>query len=373
MGATMILVTTQVFPPTAGGIQNLMASLCYYAATNAKNGVHVFADKTSGASRFDHEMRDTYQVTRIGGLKPFRRRWKGHLVSQATMQQNVSHIFADSWKSVEHLSASVQAPVIAFAHGNEFPTDLSKKQRIRRCLEKVNHLIAVSKDTRERILPFLPEKNIDVRVITPPVSPCHAATTNDRQAADAIWKHQGLRILCLCRLIDMKGVDATIKAVARLLDEGIEAELVVAGVGPDRIRLDAIVKTEDRGQGLRERVHFAGYVEGGHKTALLESADIYMQPGRAVRQEREAFGISYLEAGLCSLPSIAGRAGGASEAVIHGKTGLIVDGGDDEAIYQSLARLCNDKTLRVKLGGHAREHAQQSLWPRQIDKFLSLG
>lgn len=364
----MILITTQVFPPSVGGIQNLMASLAYHAATTAKHPVHVFADKTPQSDKFDSEIRTAYDVTRVGGLKPWRRWRKAHIVAQAATKTNVSHIFADSWKSIEYLPSSLTPPVIAFAHGNEYPIDLSKQNRIKRCLGKVDHLIAVSNDTRDRIIPFLPENSPDVHVINPPVGPCEHPTDKDRQSVAAMWKHEAVRILCLSRLVDMKGIDATIKAIAKLRNDGAEAELVVAGSGPDRARLDALVAE----LGLGGHVNFVGYVQGGLKTALLESADIYMQPGRAMRQEREAFGISYLEAGLCGLPSIAGKAGGSGEAVIDGETGLVVDGADDRAVYQSLTRLTKDTAFKDLLGQNARAHAQKFLWPQQIERILSI-
>ena len=75
--------------------------------------------------------------------------------------------------------------------------------------------------------------------------------------------------------------------------------------------------------------------------------------------EQEGFGIVFAEAAACGVPQIAGRSGGASDAVDHEKTGLIVeDPTRVEDVAASLRRLLVDKSQRAKMGQASRLRAE---------------
>src|SRR5438552_979107 len=74
--------------------------------------------------------------------------------------------------------------------------------------------------------------------------------------------------------------------------------------------------------------------------------------------EAEGFGIVFLEAAACGLPAVAGRSGGAGEAVDDGSTGFVVDPLDAGAVAEALARLLADPTLRRAMGAAARARAE---------------
>ena len=77
--------------------------------------------------------------------------------------------------------------------------------------------------------------------------------------------------------------------------------------------------------------------------------------------EQEGFGIVFLEAAACGIPQIAGRSGGADEAVVHGTTGLVVDPLDDVAVAGALAELLDDSDKRRAMGEAGRERARTEL------------
>ncbi len=223
--------------------------------------------------------------------------------------------------------------------------------------------LPVSKDTLARMSPMLPS-DVPVEVTPPPVRPPDEPSPEDLAWAEAQWEGGG-RFLCLCRLIGWKGVDQAIRAVAALGD----GRLVVAGEGADLPRLRGLASD----LGAADRVRFIGRVEGARKTALLRSAELFLQPGRREGDQREGFGISYLEAALAGLPSICGREGGAPEAVSDGETGLVVDGTDTAAVTAALRRLAQTPELRARMAEAARRRGQAALWPRRIGGILALG
>jgi phosphatidylinositol alpha-1,6-mannosyltransferase len=265
----------------------------------------------------------------------------------------------------------MNVPTIAYAHGNEYPRDPSqtpaKSARIKEALGKATHLIAVSHDTEARLTPYLPA-GLTPTIINPPVEPPVAPSADDKVYAENLWPKDGTRLVALCRLIEWKGIDQAILSLASLRDKNIDAQLVIAGIGDDRARLERLVKDHD----LTDRIVFAGRVEGGRKSALLESADIFVQPGRKVGDQCEGFGITYLEAALHGLPTLSGNAGGAPDASIDGQTGFIIDATQTENVTAALEKLITDKGLRARMAKAARAHGQAALWPQQISRILAL-
>jgi phosphatidylinositol alpha-1,6-mannosyltransferase len=70
--------------------------------------------------------------------------------------------------------------------------------------------------------------------------------------------------------------------------------------------------------------------------------------------EVEGLGIVYLEASACGLPVIAGSSGGAPDAVVRDQTGLVVDGGDVQAISKAVIGLFADPVRMKKMGEAGR-------------------
>lgn len=362
----MILILAQAYPPVSGGIQTLMEGLA--DALARREPTIVLADGGAAARDYD-KTRDApanLSVERFGGPRPLRRWFKRRRV--AALAQQSRAVFADSWKSLEALPPlPASIPVVAFGHGNEYPEDGRKVARIRKALAPASALALVSRDTYQRARPFF-EGVTQAHLIHPPIHELPPATPEDCAWAAAQWRGEGPRLLSLSRLIGFKGVDTTLRVFARLRRDFPDLELVVAGSGPLETPLKALAGE----LGVGGLVNFAGRVEGGRKTALMHSAHLYMQPGRVADGEREGFGLTYLEAGLAGLPSISGEAGGAPDAVDHGKTGLVVDGADLDAAIGATRALLADADMRGRLAEGARRKSAMGVWDVKIADYLAL-
>jgi phosphatidylinositol alpha-1,6-mannosyltransferase len=67
----------------------------------------------------------------------------------------------------------------------------------------------------------------------------------------------------------------------------------------------------------------------------------------------------FLEAAACGVPQVAGRSGGAHEAVVHGETGLVVDHPEDtDAVAAALAELLDDPDRAARMGAAGRARAE---------------
>jgi phosphatidylinositol alpha-1,6-mannosyltransferase len=162
-------------------------------------------------------------------------------------------------------------------------------------------------------------------------------------------------ILSVGRLVRRKGFDRVIRSLPKLLDAGINAHYIICGRGEMLSELELISEQLE----VSERVHFEGYVAEKELPNYYASCDIFAMPTVYIEQTAsiEGFGIVYLEAGYFEKPVIASRVGGVVDAVRHKENGLLVDPSSFEDFLQALICLCNDETLRYKLGKKGKQFA----------------
>jgi glycosyltransferase involved in cell wall biosynthesis len=89
---------------------------------------------------------------------------------------------------------------------------------------------------------------------------------------------------------------------------------------------------------------------------FFSALDLFCLPSQL-----EGFGLVYVEAAMRGVPSVALNVGGVSDAVIHGRTGLLVADHDLNGVRHSLIRLKEDEPLRLRLGSAARQRAMTEL------------
>jgi phosphatidylinositol alpha-1,6-mannosyltransferase len=71
---------------------------------------------------------------------------------------------------------------------------------------------------------------------------------------------------------------------------------------------------------------------------------------RKLGLEVEAFGLAFIEASAVGRPCVAGDSGGAPEAVVHGETGLVVDGNEVDEVAEAVLELLGNPEKAAKLG-----------------------
>lgn len=361
----MILITTQCFPPDRGGIEMLMGGLADALHASGKEVV-VFADR---AHEDGPEIAAPYPIHRFGGFKPLRRRTKAWAVAKAARGGRVEGIFADSWKSVERLP-KLGVPTVVLAHGMEFPANPTsgKQGRIVRALAKAKRVIANSAYTAGQAKPYVADSAIRLSVVNPPIGPQPAPTDEALAELRTVIGRRSPVLLTLARLEPRKGVDMVIRALPDILKAHPKAVYVVAGGGDDRPRLEKLAL--DLGVGAH--LHFTGAVDGPAKAALFSLADAFVMPARREGNSVEGFGIVYLEAAWYGVPSLAGREGGAVDAVHDGETGLLCNGDDLNDVKRQILRLVGDAALKRKLSAGASARARGAAqWSNAVKDYLA--
>ncbi len=129
-------------------------------------------------------------------------------------------------------------------------------------------------------------------------------------------------VVCTARFVRRKGQDTLVKAWPRVLDECPSAVLLLVGDGPDRSRIERLVRARRVG----DSVVFTGSVPWEDVPAYTDAGDLFAMPCRTryLGLEPEAWGIVSLEAQACGLRVLIGDSGGAPETVAGTVGGLVV-------------------------------------------------
>jgi len=178
-------------------------------------------------------------------------------------------------------------------------------------------------------------------------------------------------IFSLGRLVKRKGIDKMLEAMPIILERVEEARFFIAGVGPDEGYLKNIYSDLDKK--VREKIVFLGKVSEAEKWAWLKMCDTFAMASRDVEGDVEGFGIVYLEANLCGKPIVAGRGGGASDAVVDYENGIMVDPESSDDLAESVIELYQKPMLRLDLGENGLRRALEKFTPqKQANKIFKI-
>lgn len=155
-----------------------------------------------------------------------------------------------------------------------------------------------------------------------------------------------IRILFAGRLIPEKGLIYLIRSLAQVDSNW---ELLVAGDGPERRRLESEVTRLD----LANQIRFLGWCNDAEMAHLYDQCAMVVVPSLWP----EPFGRVGPEAAAHGRPTVAFEVGGVRDWLEDGITGLLVPSGDTAALTSSLQKLFDNPSLRIDLGQRAHELA----------------
>jgi glycosyltransferase involved in cell wall biosynthesis len=209
-----------------------------------------------------------------------------------------------------------------------------------RAAQRVDTFIAISRDVQARIKALYGREST---VIFPPVS------IPDEPAPDG--QHDGF-FLIASRLLPYKRVDLAIEACAR-----VGAQLIIAGDGRDRPRLEALAQRQ-RGANIK----LIGRVDDAALNDLFKRCKAFIFPGF------EDFGIAPVRAMAYGKPVVAYARGGALDTVVDGKTGVLFGQQSVEALVSALEKL----SVVVFSAAEIREHARSFSTERFVAELRSV-
>lgn len=350
------LLATNDFPPKIGGIQTYLHELWRRLPPTATT---VLTTPHADAEAWDALQPFQIQRTTQGFLLPTRA--MARHVDALAAEVDADVVFLDPMLPLGRVGPRLRnAPYVVVAHGAEItvygrlPGSAAMARRVLRGAAGV----VVAGDYVAGMVARVAGRPVPTLAVPPGVDPSRFAPL-DEDARSATRARFGLDpdrplVLGVSRLVPRKGFDVLIDAVYGL--DGVQ--LAIAGTGRDAARLERRVRRG--GSRLAARVHLLGRVSDADLPALYGSADVF---GMLCRErwgglEAEGFGIVFLEAAACGVPAIAGRSGGAHEAVVDGETGLVVDPHDVGAVRDAIAGLLADDGERRRMGQAALARAR---------------
>ena len=373
-----ILFITNDFGPRAGGIESFMIGLIENLPMNS---VLVYTSNQRGSGAYDRSWLDNYGVVVIRDrskiLLPTPR--VARAVKKVVRSNQVQIACFGAAAPLALLARGVRragvARVIAITHGHEvwwakvFPFPLA----LRRIGDSVDALTYLGEFTKREISKALSSRGRSGLVqLAPGIDVEHFRPRDDLTQLRTALALDGLKVVVsVGRLVRRKGQDRLIEAMPLIRRSIPNAHLLLVGEGGYGKYLKALA----RRLGVTDAVTFVGRVHYSELPKYFSLGEVFAMPSRSRFRglEVEGLGIVYLEAGSCGLPVIAGMSGGAPDAIIEGRTGLVVDGKNVKEISEAIIGLLADPEGAIKMGAEGRSWAcSHWSWQSWSERFAGI-
>ncbi len=164
------------------------------------------------------------------------------------------------------------------------------------------------------------------------------------------------RIGTLGRLVETKGMDVVIRALAELKERPYRVELVVAGDGPLLLELKRLVVN----LGLADRVCFRGGIPHNEVGAWMRDLDLFVLACKRNREgDMDGIPVVLMEAMSELVPVISTRLSGIPELVLDGKTGLLANPDDPSGLARKIDRFLTKPALRKEMASNGIEYVRR--------------
>jgi phosphatidylinositol alpha-1,6-mannosyltransferase len=375
--AKKVLLVTNDLGPRAGGIETFVLGLIEGLP---KDSLIIYTSSQKGDKAFDAQLLEKF------GAVVIRDRAKMLLPTPRITRKAVKILKQQQIKNVwfgaaaplalmaEKLRSAGASNIVALTHGHEvwWAKIPILKSLLKKIIKDVDHLGYLGDFTKGEIAKISnqPQKFLQ---IAPGIDTEHFAPKSARGDLIEKYRLDGRRVIVsVGRLVHRKGQDELVKAMPKILEQFPDAILLFVGEGPIKQMLFNSAKQ----LGVLPKVVFAGRVSHHDLPDYICLGEIFAMPVRSRFSglEVEGLGIVYLEASACGLPVIVGNSGGAVDAVLDQKTGLLVDGTKSDQIADAICELLANPERAKQMGAAGRDWVinnwQLSSWSEKFNKVL---
>lgn len=362
--ATRVLLVTNDFPPTAGGIQSYLRD---FTSELVARGVEleVFASTQDAQEARAYDAQLPYAVHRWPRRVMLPTPATARQLRRLVARRRIDVVWFGAAAPLALMASAAREAgarrVVASTHGHE--VGWSMLPGARRALRSIGNgcdaVTYISAYTLRRLRSALgphPElhhlpSGVSTDVFAPADPPGRFAT---RERLGLEPRHR--LVVCASRLVTRKGQDSLIRAWPAVVRSCPDAELLIVGEGPAGPALHRLAAASP----ARHRIHFAGRLTDAALAATVAAADVFAMPARTRGGglDVEGLGIVYLEAQSAGVPVIAGESGGAPETVCPG-AGVVVNGKDMEALAAEVTGLLSDLPRARAMGAAGREGVEK--------------
>lgn len=172
----------------------------------------------------------------------------------------------------------------------------------------------------------------------------------------ALAEGEPVQILSVARFVEKKGLEYAVRAVANA-DTDRKIRYAIAGDGPRRERLEALIESED----VHDRVDLLGWQSQEEISALLADSHLFVLPSvTAADGDKEGTPTVLLEAQAAGLPVLSTTHAGIPEIVADGETGLLVPERDADALADALEELLARPERWAQMGQRGHDAVRET-------------
>jgi len=216
-----------------------------------------------------------------------------------------------------------------------------------RIYQKFDQIYVVSLEGKQKLQKYLPKLSGKIDTFLNVMSPKKLLCMSDR-GPGFTDQFDGLRILTVGRLSKEKGQDLIISAMAQLKKSGLNIRWYCIGDGSAKNEYKELIRC----YGVEKDFILLG--SKANPYPFMKQCDIYVQPSR-----HEGFCITLAEAKCFSKPILCTNFTGASEQIVDGETGMIVDFNVD-VMVEALKKIINNVQLRNKFASNLNSITKDS-------------
>lgn len=251
-------------------------------------------------------------------------------------------------------------PIITTLHGTDITligSDPSYKDVVDFSINQSDGVTAVSEYLRQETYNIFDIKK-EIKVIPNFVDLDRFKKSNKNHFKRAICPDGEKVITHVSNFREVKRVPDVVSTFHHIVNNGVDAKLLMVGDGPDRQRAE----NKCRELKICDKVRFLGKQEQVEE--VLSISDLFLIPSGS-----ETFGLAALEAMSCGVPVISSNIGGLPEVNIHGETGYLCELGDVEAMGKYALKILKNENLHKKLSENARKRAEMFEQSRVVSVY----
>jgi phosphatidyl-myo-inositol dimannoside synthase len=374
-----ILIPAYDFKPLLGGVANYVHELAVQMSRRAR--VHVVSRTLPGMEDFDRDL--PYEITRIRVpysavfATPLFTRTLREVIRREPPDVILCPMWLPDGAACRWALRGRPIPYFVAAHGTEVFKDFATWRNSvrtvlarglkRRVFQQATRVFPVSAYTGRAVLEETGADPERVVVVHNGVNPAIFRKTAVSPADESRYRPKGQRLLLtVTRLYPYKGVDRMLEALPAIAQAVPNVRYLVVGEGPDLPRLEGLAARLN----LQDRVAFLGRKTVAEIVSLYNLADLFVLLTREDPPDVEGFGLVFLEAGACGLPSLGGRSGGIPEAIEEGRSGWLVDPQDPRAIAASVVELLGSPEQLRRASEYCLRSAPERTWERVADRIM---
>jgi glycosyltransferase involved in cell wall biosynthesis len=195
----------------------------------------------------------------------------------------------------------------------------------------------------------------------------HVGEAHLRKAREQWFRKNTPTLLYSGRLGKDKNLAFLAEVFQRLQNQGIDARLIIAGEGPERLKLEKALARWGR------QAVFTGRLDRETLKAVYLLSDVFVFPS-----DSDTFGMSVLEAQSLGLPALVSQRGGPQEIVLDGKTGYALATDDPEVWADVCRKLCEARTGHPQAYQAWRDEIKAAFagrlsWSHLVDEITEKG